>query len=112
MNAPVSRAKRSERLYIRLTIDEAEYVAGVADARGLSVSDYVRKTVLRGSGRRAGVMRRVLPTDAAGTIRELSAVARDLRQLVALSEANKTIDHDQLNACLIAVHAALDGFSV
>jgi len=111
MNAPVSRTKRNERLYIRVTADEAEHVACLADLRGLNVSDYVRKAVLRGRGRRSLVRRRVLPTDAAGTIRELSAVARDLRQLVAIAETNKTIAHDQLNTCLAAVHAALDGFA-
>jgi uncharacterized protein (DUF1778 family) len=112
MNPRVSRAKRSERLYIRLTADESEHVTRLADMRGLSVSEYVRKAVLRGTGRRAVAVHRLLPTDAAGTIRELSAIARDLRQLVALAEANKTIAHDQLNACLMRVHAALDGFVV
>lgn len=111
MNAPVSRTKRSERLYIRLTADEAEQVACLADTRGLSVSDYVRKAVLRGSGRRSLVRRRVLPTDAAATIRELSAIARDLRQLVALAEANKTIAYDQVTTCLAALHSTLDGFA-
>ncbi len=113
MNAGFSPSKRSERLYIRLTADEAEYVAGLADVRGLSVSDFVRKRVLRGSGCRSLIVRRrVLPTDVAGTIRELSAIACDLRHLVALAEANKAIAPDHLTICLAAVHAALDGFSV
>ena len=112
MNAPLPPSKRSERLYIRLTVDEAEYVAGLADMCGLSVSDYVRKRVLRGSACRSLVRRRVLPTDAAGTIRELSAIACDLRHLVALAEANKAIAADHLTTCLAAVHTALDGFSI
>jgi hypothetical protein len=111
MNALIVRGKRSERLYIRLTADEAEHVAQLADCRGLKVSDYVRKAVLRGSGRRAVSGRRGLPTDAASTIRELSAIARDLRRLVALHEANMTISPDQLQACIAAVHDAIGAFA-
>jgi uncharacterized protein (DUF1778 family) len=111
MNALIVPGKRSERLYIRLTADEAEHVAQLADRRGLKVSDYVRKAVLRNSGRRAVNGRRVLPTDAASTIRELSAIARDLRRLVAHREANMTISPDQLQACIAAVHDAISGFT-
>jgi uncharacterized protein (DUF1778 family) len=111
MNALIVRGKRSERLYIRLTADEAEHIAQLADRRGLKVSDYVRKAALRGSGRRAVSGRRVLPTDAAGTVRELSVIARDLRRVVALHEANMTISPDQLQACIAAVHDAIGGFA-
>lgn len=110
MNALSARAKRSERLYIRLTADEAEYIAQLADSRGVKVSDYVRKAALRGTGRRAMVARRVLPTDDAGAIRELSSIARDLRRLVVLAEANALVSNDQLQACVAAVHAAVAGF--
>ena len=55
--------------------------------------------------------RRLLPTDAAGTIRELSAIARDLRRLVDLAEANAPVPTDQLQACVAAVHAAVIGFA-
>ena len=111
LNAFFAPGKRSERLYIRLTRDEAEYVAQVANRRGVKVSDYVRKAVLRGSGRRPMVGRRLLPTDAAGTIRELSAIARDLRRLVDLAEANAPVSNDQLQACVAAVHAAVIGLA-
>jgi hypothetical protein len=110
MNTLIVRGERSERLYIRLTADEVEHVAQLADRRGLKVSDYVRKAVLRGSGRRAVSGRRVLPTDVAGTIRELSAIACNLRRLVALHEADMTISRDQLQACVAAVHDAISRF--
>lgn len=110
-NAFIAAAKRSERLYIRLTVDEAEHVAQLADSRGVKVSDYVRKAVLRGSGRRPMFRRRRLPTDAAGSIRELSAIARDLRRLVDLAEANASVPNDQLQACVTAVHAAVVGLA-
>lgn len=110
MKALSARAKRSERLYIRLTADEAAYIAQLADSRGVKVSDYVRKAALRRTGRRAVVGRCVLPIDAAGTIRELSSIARDLRRLVVLAEANALVSKDQLQACVAAVHAAVAGF--
>jgi hypothetical protein len=111
MNLFVAPAKRSERLYIRLTADESDYIAQLADSRGVKVSDYVRKAALRGTGRRPKFGRRVLPTDAAGTIRELSAIARDLRRLVVLAEANALISNDQLQACVAALHAAVVGLA-
>jgi hypothetical protein len=111
VNALAGQVTRTERLYIRLTADEAEHVAQLANRRGLKRSDYVRKTLLRGSGRRLLTGRRVLATDAAGTIRELSTIARDLSRLVAVAAAKGTISRDQLEACVAAVHAALDGFT-
>ena len=110
MNALFARAKRSERLYIRLTADEAAYIAQLADRRGVKVSDYVRKAALRGSGCRP-VGRHILPTDAAGTIRELSAIASDLRRLAVLAEGNAPVSKDQLQACVAAVHAAVVGLA-
>jgi hypothetical protein len=110
MRAAVAQPTRSERLYIRLTAEEAERVAYVANQRGLKVSDYVRKVVLRGSGRRFTSGRR-LPIDAAGTIRELSAIARELRRLVAFAEANGTVSNEHLEAGIAAVHAAIGGFA-
>ena len=100
-------ARRSERLYVRLTADEAEKVASLADARGLSVSDFVRNAVLRRSGLRGLAGRRALPTDAAGTIRQLSAIAAELRRLLAIAEANGVIPEDELRACLAQVQTAI-----
>ena len=110
MHVAIGLPTRSERLYIRLTAEEAEQVAYLANRRGLKVSDYVRKVVLRGSGRRLLRGRR-LPIDAAGMIRELSAIARDLRRLVALAEANGSVANEQLEACIAVLHAAIGGFT-
>jgi hypothetical protein len=94
-----------------VTAEDAKHVARLADMRGLTVSDYVRKAVLRGSGHRSRTRRRLLPTDAASTIRELSAIARDLRRLLALVELDGTISSDKLQACLTAIHEAIGGFA-
>jgi len=107
MNAGAGR--RSERLYVRLTAEEAEKVASLADARGLTVSDFVRNAVLRRSGLRGLTGRRVLPTDAAGTIRQLSAIATELRHLLAIAEGNGVIPEDELRACLAQVQTAIRG---
>jgi uncharacterized protein (DUF1778 family) len=101
--------RRNERLYVRLTAEEAEKVAFLADKRGLSVSDFVRKTVLRGAGLRTLTGRRSLPIEAAATIRQLSAIADELRRLLALAETNKTIPADEVRACLSRVQAAIAG---
>jgi hypothetical protein len=111
MQAMTEHTARHDWLHVRVTAEEAKHIARLADTRGLTVSDYVRKAVLRGSGHRPRTRRRVLPTDAAGTIRELSAIARDLRRLLALAELNRTISPDQLQACVTAVHEAIGGFA-
>lgn len=100
---------RSERLYVRLTAEEAERVASLADARGLTVSDFVRHVLLRGSAARRLTGRRALATDAAGTIRQLSAVAIELRRLLAVVDATGTIPEAELRACLAQVQAAITG---
>lgn len=107
MNAGPGR--RCERLYVRLTAEEAEKVASLADARGLSVSDFVRNAVLRRTGLRGLVGRRALPNDAAGTIRQLSAIAVELRRLLAIAEVNGIIPEDELRACLAQVRTAILG---
>jgi hypothetical protein len=111
MRETIGHAARHDWLHVRVTAQEAQHIARLADMRGLTVSDYVRKAVLRGSGHRPRTRRRVLPTDAAGAIRELSVIARDLRRLLALAELNQTISSDQLQACVTAVHEAIGGFA-
>ena len=103
-------ATRGERLYVRLTTDEAAHVAYLADTRGLTVSDFVRAAVLRGLGGRPLVGRRALPTDTASTIRQLRAIAAELRRLVGIAQANGTIRQDQVDACLIEVRASIAVF--
>jgi hypothetical protein len=110
-SASTALPKRSERLYVRLTADEAEQVAYLANRRGVKISDYVRKVVLRGSRHRLTSGRRVLPSDSASTVRVLSAIAQDLRHLVVTAETNGTVCREQLEACLAAVYAAIGGFA-
>ena len=100
---------RNERLYVRLTPDEAAHVADLADARGLTVSDFVRAAVLRGLGGRP-LGRRVLPSDTAGAIRQLGVIAADLGRLARIAQANGPIRQDELDACLAQVRAAIAVF--
>jgi hypothetical protein len=107
MTTTVERAVRSERLYVRLTADEAAYVTDLADARGLTVSDFVRATVLRRTGLRPLVGRRALAAETAATIRQLSLVAAELRRIVEIAQAKGGIRQDEVNACLLQVRAAI-----
>jgi hypothetical protein len=108
MNA-TAQALRTKRLYVRLTAEEAGKVASLADARGLTISDFARRVLLRGSGPRRLIGRCALPTDAAGTIRQLTAIAVELRRLLEFAEANGTIPEDELRACLAQVQTAISG---
>lgn len=101
--------RRNERLYVRLTAEEASRIAALADARGLTVSDFVRHVLLRGSAARRLTGRRAMSTDAAGTIRQLSAVAVELRRLLAVADASGTIPEAELRACLAQVQVAISG---
>ena len=105
------RNARSEWLHVRLTGEEAEHVAYLANTRGLSVSEYVRKAVLRGSGLHRLAGHRALPTDAAGTIRQLTTIAAGIRRLAAVAETSGTISQDELRACLAQVQAAIGGLT-
>jgi hypothetical protein len=100
---------RSERLYVRLTAEEAAGVASLAAARGLTVSDFVRHVLLRGSAARRLTGRRALATDAAGMIRQLSAIAIELRRLLAIADASGAIPEVELRACLAQVQTAISG---
>jgi uncharacterized protein (DUF1778 family) len=102
---------RRERLYVRLTAEEAARVASLADARGLTVSDFVRHVLLRGSAARRLTGRRALATDVAGTIRQLSAIAVELRRLLGIADATGTIPEAELRACLAQVQTAISGIA-
>jgi hypothetical protein len=110
VTTPLERAVRSERLHVRLTTAEAAHVAHAARARGLSVSDYVRVVALRGGGFRALAGRRALATEASGTIRQLAAIAADLRRLIELVQVGATVRQDELDACLARMQVALETF--
>jgi len=103
-------APRRERLRVRLTAEEANYIAELAAARGLTVSDLVRAALLRGRGpHRVG--RRSTLVDSAEAIRELGAIGMELRRLVSIAQATGTIADVQLGACLARVRAAVAGLS-
>ena len=97
---------RKERLYVRLTADEAARVAALAAARGLTVSDFARRALLRGGPSRL-MGRHKLSTDAAGKIRQLSAVAVELRRILAFAEAHGSVCEAELRECLVRLRAAI-----
>jgi hypothetical protein len=102
-------APRRERLRVRLTAEEAAYISELAAQRAPSVSEYVRARLLRGSGLGAQVRRRILPTESAAVIRELSAIGADLQRLVAIVRASGSVPSDELGDCVARVQAAIAG---
>jgi hypothetical protein len=110
VNAPRERVTRSERLYVRLTAEEAAHVAHLAAMRGLTVSDFVREAVLRRSGFRWRVGRRALPSDSASVIRQLGSIAAELRRLATIAESDGAIRGDELGGCLAHVQSAIGAF--
>ena len=100
----------NERLYVRLTAEEAAHIAHLAAMRGLTVSDFVREAVLRRSGFRSRVGRRALPSDSAATIRQLGSIAAELRRLATIAESDRTMLGDELGACLAQAKAAIRAF--
>ena len=110
VNAASERATRTERLYVRLTAEEAAHVAHLADLRGLTVSDFVREVALKRSGFRWRVGRRALPSDSAATIRQLSSIGADLRRLAAIAESNGAVRADKVTACLAQLQAVIGSF--
>ena len=106
------QAARTKRLWIRLTSEEAAHVASIARARGMTRSAFVRKVALRSSGLQSSVKRRPLQGgEATGTIRQLSAIAANLHQLLAFARTNGTMPHDEIRACLDEVRATIGGFA-
>lgn len=97
---------RTHRLEIRLTHDEAAWIASKARARSLNLTDYVRAAALRGSGLASTARRCKLPMDAAASIRQLTGAAAELRRLIALA-ASRPIPEDEVRACLAQVAAAI-----
>jgi hypothetical protein len=103
-------ATRSERLYVRLTAEEAAHVADLASARGLRQSDFVRTAVLRGMVGRRLFGRRAMPIDAADAVRQLGAIAAALSRLARVAQANRALHQDELDACLTRVRAVIAVF--
>lgn len=105
-----THAPRSKRLWVRLTVEEAALVKSAAAARGLTAADFVRAAVLRGDRRRSRVSRRLLAADVACKVRELSRIAADVNQLLAIAESQGMIEPEELRTCLCEVRAAMTGF--
>jgi uncharacterized protein (DUF1778 family) len=106
------RGTRDSLIRVRLTEQEAEHVARRAKARGLSLSDFVRRAVLRGTGARFSAGRRVLAADDAATIRQLTSIATGLRSLAAIALAQGNINENGLQRCLTEVSSTLARLSV
>jgi hypothetical protein len=100
---------RRERLRVRLTADEASVVADLAAARGLTVSDLVRRTLLRGHGSSVRVGRRSMQASSAEVIRELHAIGTELRRLSETGPPDETTSRVELAECLARVQAAIVG---
>jgi hypothetical protein len=110
MKAPREVATRRERLYVRLTAEEAAHVADLAGARGLRLSDFVRTAVLRGMGGQPLFGRRTMPSETADAVRQLGVIAADLSRLARAAQANGALRQDELDVCLTRVRAAIAVF--
>ena len=106
------RGTRDSLLRVRLTEQEAEQVARRAKARGLSLSDFVRRAVLRGTGARFSTRRCILAAEDAATIRQLTNIAAGIRNLTAIALAQGNINENELQRCLTEVSSALARLSV
>jgi uncharacterized protein (DUF1778 family) len=106
------RGTRDSLVRVRLTEQEAQQVARRAKARGLSLSDFVRRAVLRGTGARFSIGRRILAADDAATIRQLTDIAAGIRSLIAIALAQGNINENELQSCLTEVSSILARLSV
>jgi hypothetical protein len=106
------RGTRDSLLRVRLTEEEAEHVGRRAKAQGLSLSDFVRRAVLRGTGVRFSTGRCVLAADDAATIRQLTDIAAGIRNLTAIALTQGDIEENELRNCLTEVSSTLARLSV
>jgi uncharacterized protein (DUF1778 family) len=104
------RSSRSRLLRVRLTEDEAEQAARRAKARGLSLSDFVRRAVLRGTGARVPTRRCTVSAEEAATIRQLSHIAAGIRKLSAIAVVQRTVDEGELRLFLDQLRTVISGF--
>lgn len=103
---------RTRLLRVRLTEEEAEQVTRRAKARGLSLSDFVRRAILRGTGGRFSSRRHLLAAEDGLTIRQLTDVAAGIRSLTAIALAQGNIDENELQRCVTEVSSTLALLSV
>ena len=100
------RVTRGERLVVRLTAEESACVADLAAARGSTISDLIRETVLQRAHRYGRLGRRTLPDDLADTVRRLTAIGLNLRELVGIARAD-ALATAELEVCLTELRATL-----
>lgn len=112
VGADALRCSRRRLLRVRLTEEEAEQVTRGAKARGLSLSDFVRRAILRGTGARFSAGRGVLAAEDAATIRQLTNIAAGIRRLTAIALAQGSIDENELQRCSTEVSSILARLSL
>ena|SRR2546423_12023205 len=105
-----ARGARNERIYVRLTAEEASYIADTAAECSVTISDFIRDAVLKGSGFHTGGSRRVLTRDDAETVRSLNTLGVHLRKLADAMRVNGTVTAAQIDVCLAEMRVALARF--
>jgi uncharacterized protein (DUF1778 family) len=100
---------RKEQLHVRLSADEVGYIAEAASARGMTVSAFVRDTLLRRTGTR-GRAERALSGEAADVVRRLGIIGALLRRSIECADANGMVAVVEIDICLGEVRAALAVF--
>ena len=87
-------------------------MGSLAKARRLSLSDFVRQAVLRGTGSRLSTRCRGVAADDAAVIRRLSDIAARIRSLTTIARAQRTIDETELPRCLNEIASRLARLAV
>jgi uncharacterized protein (DUF1778 family) len=105
-----ARGARNERIYVRLTAEEASYIADAAAERSVTMSNFIRDAVLKGSGFHTGGNRRVLARNHAETVRNLNVLGVHLRKLADAMRVDGTVAVAQIDACLAEMCVALGRF--
>jgi uncharacterized protein (DUF1778 family) len=103
-------AVRNERLDVRLTAEEASYIAGAAAECSVTISDFIRDAVLKGSGLYTHGNRRVMLRDDAEMVRSLNAIGVQLRSLGDAMRGNGIVNVAQIDECLDEIRVALTRF--
>ncbi len=107
MTTQASNSSRTERIYVRVTADEAAHISAAAAKSGMQISDFGRARLLRGSGRTRLVARRMLARDTAETVRQLSALVTELRRLADVIQTSGLAASSRLDDCLASVYDAI-----
>jgi uncharacterized protein (DUF1778 family) len=105
-----TRGARNERIDVRLTAEEASYIADAAAERSVTISDFIRNAVFKGTGFHAGGSRRVMARDHAETVRSLNAMGVHLRKLADAMRVNGTVTPEQIEMCVAEMRTVLARF--